>query len=808
MITTKADQYDVKTKRSGSPIPSNLRPTAAAFIFNTAAPVFTPSKHTVVAPIGQKSQLKRSAKPFVPSLSPPVVPTKNVPPPTTTDPKTKPLLPTPVLPIAPSNSLNSITSPASIAAPTSHFEPPTSRLLYTIEQLVHLQPAKEHCRIPESIANTIVAAENATKTLFNRTTSSSRPQEDRTPKTRSKRSFPLDTAPALEDCVPLSINDATRWKPSCRLATPIDSSSVESSLKQIKAILNKLSIEKFEILSNQLIHVAVRNIDVLKGVIPLVIAKAQMEWHFATMYAELCAKLAHTAMPAMETTDHVRDTHQLFRKLLLQHCQEEFEHKRPGGHEFLSLTNADQEKERLFKRASLGHIRFVGELFKQRMLSSRIMHQCIGTLLGGNTTTETRDEDALECLCNLLRTIGAVLELQAHDHAEKVCIQGYYTRLKQYSRETETLSTRVRFLLQEVLELRKNRWIPRRKEIKAMTLAQVHAEIAREERVKERASRGGHTTRYQRSHSMQETQDKRKVRGMASCDVVVKSCDADGWETVTSGARSKGWKPRSVVDRMPTVLKVSRPLVHSLTTLSSREEATELKRNERGRSKSASIFGQEAIRHEELLPLRVGEEMKTLTREMFVWKFQTLVDEFINVRDCPEMCTSLKELNATMWYDVIPSELIRIGLERGEKERAGMAELVMGLIEYEIITRETLKRAWKEVLESVEEMEIDVPKSIEYLSVMVAPLIVAKYFQVSELMAMTPHLRENGKAARLIGLTLAWIGAMEDENKVVQVLAEDSIDWSAVLVDTSRKEEALQAFYHEFALDFLAGVSS
>jgi hypothetical protein len=50
-------------------------------------------------------------------------------------------------------------------------------------------------------------------------------------------------------------------------------------------------------------------------------------------------------------------------------------------------------------------IRFIGELFKLRILSVKVMHQCILRLL-----SQPEDEDSLECLCVLLSTIGKELE--------------------------------------------------------------------------------------------------------------------------------------------------------------------------------------------------------------------------------------------------------------------------------------------------------------------------------------------------------------------------------------------------------------
>ena len=54
------------------------------------------------------------------------------------------------------------------------------------------------------------------------------------------------------------------------------------------------------------------------------------------------------------------------------------------------------------RRRSLGNIRFIGELYRIRMLTGKIMHECIRKLL------KETDEESMECLCRLVTTIGAV----------------------------------------------------------------------------------------------------------------------------------------------------------------------------------------------------------------------------------------------------------------------------------------------------------------------------------------------------------------------------------------------------------------
>ena len=54
---------------------------------------------------------------------------------------------------------------------------------------------------------------------------------------------------------------------------------------------------------------------------------------------------------------------------------------------------------------SLGNIRFIGELFKLKMLSEDIIHECIYCLLRSGS-----DEESLECFCRLITTAGKELD--------------------------------------------------------------------------------------------------------------------------------------------------------------------------------------------------------------------------------------------------------------------------------------------------------------------------------------------------------------------------------------------------------------
>ncbi|CAI5747531.1 unnamed protein product [Peronospora destructor] len=710
------------------------------------------------------------------------------------------------------------------------------RIMYTIKQLLEMEMEIEKCVMPESVKGTAIAADKTTKALsasllevsdkglrcndlsrsLSRHNSSSNFNDGRGRRERGSSRGGRggrggrghhDTAPPLEDCAPLDINEETRWKPThakSRLDGPVE--FTDASLKEAKSVLNKLSIEKFDKLSDQLIEVAVRGLDVLKGVIEMVIAKAQTEWHFSTMYAELCAKIAQTDMPAITLEDNktVTDTHKLFRTLLLLRCQKEFE-ARPEVDGALKDLREDErrEKELIMKRASLGHIRFVGELFKQRMLSSRIMHECVSILFGDITAP---DEESLECLCNLLSTIGQALEGNASEKIELNHINGYYVTIKKLSGESKLLCTRVRFMLQDLLELRSNGWVARRKETKAMTIAEVHAEVAREAKEKERTNSktGGHS-RLQRSYSMNSTgsissNDRRRGSGTgAGASAAWKARAASSSVSSTQhkhhcGRGRLGDCNRRRMDAGSAVAATAprphpRALHVDVRTLAFRLRHLRPNRTTADLSKSAKVPEAEAT--------------PALTAEAFEKKVKAIFDEYVELEDMEEAYASFTELNASNHYALIPTKVLNIGLDKGDKEREAIAGFLAGLYDRKVVTGAALENALQEMLESAEDIEIDIPKTLSYLSVMVAPSVVAGSITVPQLVSMSEHLCYNGKAAKLIGSTLAAMVSCEDETKVQALLASESVDFMALLAEVNRNEEAVQAFYKDYSLEFL-----
>ena len=110
----------------------------------------------------------------------------------------------------------------------------------------------------------------------------------------------------------------------------------ETVQRKVKAALNKMTPEKFERLADQILEIAAQSKHetdgrTLRQVIQLTFEKATDEAHWAPMYAMFCAKMLESMSPDIKD-ENVKDKSgaivvggNLFRKYLLNRCQEEFE---------------------------------------------------------------------------------------------------------------------------------------------------------------------------------------------------------------------------------------------------------------------------------------------------------------------------------------------------------------------------------------------------------------------------------------------------------------------------------------------------
>jgi translation initiation factor 4G len=285
----------------------------------------------------------------------------------------------------------------------------------------------------------------------------------------------------FENPSPLQVT-ANRW--DRKSVQAVDPDSPEIVDRKVKGLLNKLTMEKFDSISDQIIEWANKSEKEKDGrtliqVIRLVFEKATDEATWSEMYARLCRKMMEQISPKVQD-DGIKNTEgkpiaggQLFRKYLLNRCQEDFERGwvakeataaaaatkamedkaakaanekssdaeasgEPGDE--IVLYSDEYYAAQKAKRQGLGLIKFIGELFKLQMLTERIMHECVKKLLGN---VENPEEEEIESLCKLISTVGLLLDTpKARAHMDV-----YFSRMKELTK-SNNVSSRMQFMLQ------------------------------------------------------------------------------------------------------------------------------------------------------------------------------------------------------------------------------------------------------------------------------------------------------------------------------------------------------------------------
>ncbi|XP_076068093.1 N-acetyltransferase 1 isoform X1 [Oratosquilla oratoria] len=195
------------------------------------------------------------------------------------------------------------------------------------------------------------------------------------------------------------------------------------------------------------------------------------------MYAQLCKRLSEEA-PNFDPGEGPCT----FNRLLLSKCKDEFECRRNASEAWDGkegeLTPEQEEQRANARRKMVGNIRFIGELGKLEIIQESILHRCIQQLLEKRRRRPVADlAEDLECLCQIMKTCGKVLDKPK----AKNLMDQYFERKVQLKSNTE-LPSRIRFMLQDVIELRAASWVPRKiaQSDGPRTIQEVREEAARD----------------------------------------------------------------------------------------------------------------------------------------------------------------------------------------------------------------------------------------------------------------------------------------------------------------------------------------
>jgi translation initiation factor 4G len=500
-----------------------------------------------------------------------------------------------------------------------------------------------------------------------------------------------------------------------------------------------------------------------------------------------------------------------FKRSLLNKCEEEFnkqdiyedwkEAKKAYEATKSSLEPAartEKESDLNFrvikiKKQMLGNTKFIGQLYKKRLLKEKIMRYCIGSLLklkeldkdqyrGKNPeyldSGETDlDEEDHEAVCSMFITIGSTIDSLAASRFMDIC----FTKIQQFSR-SKSLPSRSRFMYKDLLELRENNWVPRRKEEKAQTLEEIRKGVEREERKLAQESaqnnqrgggrdfnqRGGNQGKDFRSGGRPNPGGggNRPRQQRPSTET-----DSDGFTTIGSKSnvpevQKPAGKPQQKQRAAPADAKKSQASAPS-----------------NDKAASASSKATAAPLSKDVMERRIKSMRTDFTSDGGnVAELLLTMDE---IAGTPDAGIKLVSLNADRL------------MECKEDERKAIYSLLSILVEKKKLSKEDVREGCNDIIEFIDSLVMDSPRAYEYLGELLGEMLRVKAIdmewlckQCEKVKGLEPDsvapekiIRLSLKTLREKGGNLAVKAAISDEKLVTALLGAPT--WQSISKEVS-----------------------
>lgn len=581
-------------------------------------------------------------------------------------------------------------------------------------------------------------------------------------KNHSAKSKNKETAPPLEECKPLEVNEKTRWKSGVMKNSPSaanlssaekveEADSAEVAANKALLILNKISWTTIDRLTKRLVDETnlVENQEIRKMIISSLISKAQSEPHFGPMYAQLCSIIGKEFKP--------------FKKELLEQCQGEFEtdtaEKIATATKTADGTPMDEEevqyRSMLIRKAYVGHIKFLGELYLRDVVKLSVMTYCLDELL-----KDESNEENLECFSHLMTTMGEKLV----GHTKKKNNKPFDWQPVILLSKSPNISNRIKFLFQDLLELKDRGWVQRRKMETAKSIADLHKELAKEEKNQRRNS--------SLNISTSQSNLRRSTSLAAAASAVV---DDDGFMEIS----------RATMKKVGSKHNIPSGMVESASSIPSVPKGQKMRR---AQSTPAAMSTSFTIGTPSSTPIK----QKTITANNMTTA--PSLPAMLSIEQCQsKMKSILKEYfvgGDTADAALSVHEMIQVGVdgsvERGAKAFETGVLMVMEMKEANVkqmltvlescvkdskIEKEAIVQGLNDPIEFLRDIQIDAPLAASHLSLIVASLISWDAISFDFLLDAPEFFRTDGKPAAFAIEILKKKGdSSDDELRVVESL--------------------------------------
>lgn len=478
---------------------------------------------------------------------------------------------------------------------------------------------------------------------------------------------------------------------------------------RIKGILNKITFERFDILSESLIlfiKAKIKTADQLKMVVSELFTKTVAEKHFGPLYADLCCQLQDLSF-----ADPAFDSVVTFKVALVNQCQHEFENVfKPV--ELSGVSEEDREtKISQAKQRALGTVQFIGQLYMKDLLPDTICRVCLINLVSANPS-----DLQIENAYHLLLTIGK--KYDSRDRG-KHHLDSIFGALTSTSTGESSLKQRTKILVSIIKDVRKNNWVPPVKIEVAKTLEEIHQEFE--------AERG----KVQISGRGQATFDEYIIEATSKYSKQLKFALSGGCAI----RRQLGEDPVESSDVAPDLSMMDALLMTSSAIIDDTKVADLSKKNED--EEEVVVFAKSNV-------VLMSPQERAEIEGSFIRTFlSNRIDaEYTAPQAMDEFMTTIQKMG---WPEKpkLVDTILNFTYDMAAEDAYPLGQALARLLKDGYVSTEEFMSALNEWCEFFTAVEMDAPKAVSYFADMMAPSLLGKHLslqQVNEALQTDPQI--------------------------------------------------------------------
>ncbi|XP_012841046.1 PREDICTED: eukaryotic translation initiation factor isoform 4G-1-like [Erythranthe guttata] len=356
----------------------------------------------------------------------------------------------------------------------------------------------------------------------------------------------------------------------------------------------------------------------------------------------------------------------------------------------------------------------------------------------GNDPKVCPAEENVEAVCQFFNTIGKQLD---ENQKSKRINDMYFDRLKELAANPQ-LAARLRFMVRNVLDLRTNNWVPRREEVKAKTISEIHTEAEKNMGLRPGATAGmrnnravpsggaqgsispsGYINRPGAGGMMPGMPGIRKMPGMPGID--------DGnWEVPKPRSMPRGAESAASLTRVAQPPLLNQRLLPQGTGgfISGKTSAffqgsgapppapaTQVP------PPTVSSTVVPSVDKPLAAPLATKPNTDVLKRKTI-----SLLEEYFSVRLLDEALQCVEELKSPAYHPEFVKEALSLGFEKGSSFVEPIAKLLEYLFSKNVLSADDVKTGFLLYAELLEDLAIDLPKAPSNFGEIIGKLVLAR----------------------------------------------------------------------------------